>query len=43
MVEYMTWIYTEQGRTFFRTHAYGAVTVVVGKDGAVRVETFLRR
>jgi competence protein ComEC len=32
----------EQGRTLLRTHAYGAVTVVVGKDGAVRVETFLR-
>jgi competence protein ComEC len=32
-----------QDRTLLRTHEHGAITVIVGRDGAVRVETFRRR
>jgi competence protein ComEC len=32
-----------QGRTLLRTHDRGAITIVIGRDGAVRVETFRRR
>jgi beta-lactamase superfamily II metal-dependent hydrolase len=33
----------EQGRTLYRTHHVGAITVAIGGDGVPRVETFLRR
>jgi competence protein ComEC len=33
----------QQGRTLLRTHDRGAITVVIGRDGTLRVETFRHR